>query len=150
MGRWWMCSVRKMWRGFGVSGWGCRRWGRWGFHGGRGDGDEVRLGLLESELDEIMNKVAEMSGKCAKEVKVVISPYGICPLGAHVDHQKITDFGISAGLENSVAMNITDNSVFIADGNQITYDYLAVALRHNAYVPKTMTERLKQYEEGIS
>ncbi|KAK9150537.1 hypothetical protein Syun_008846 [Stephania yunnanensis] len=70
---------------------GCRRWGRWGFHGGRGDGDEVRLGLLESEfllrLDEIMNKVAEMSGKCAKEVKVVISPCGICPLGAHIDHQ---------------------------------------------------------------
>ncbi|KAK9160791.1 hypothetical protein Syun_007132 [Stephania yunnanensis] len=124
--------------------------GRWGFHGGRGDGDEVRLGLLKArnldvqsmssvgsiirlgriavwihamlrrylnrikwispcrklckfQLDEIMNKVAEMSGKCAKEVKVVISPYGICPLGAHIDHQ-ITDFGISAGLENSVAM----------------------------------------------
>ncbi|KAK9114823.1 hypothetical protein Syun_021620 [Stephania yunnanensis] len=29
----------------------------------------------------------------------------------------------------------------------ITYDYLVVALGHNAYVPKTMTERLKQYEE---
>ncbi|KAK9151036.1 hypothetical protein Syun_009345 [Stephania yunnanensis] len=43
---------------------------------------------FESELDEIMNKVAEMSGKCAKEVKVVISPYGICPLGAHIDHQE--------------------------------------------------------------
>ncbi|KAK9087831.1 hypothetical protein Syun_030225 [Stephania yunnanensis] len=65
----------------------------------------------ENFLDEIMNKVAEMSGKYAKEVKVVISPYGICPLGAHIDHQfmsphsyslkyphsKITDFGISAG-----------------------------------------------------
>ncbi|KAK9151706.1 hypothetical protein Syun_010015 [Stephania yunnanensis] len=74
----------------GIS-WWARRWGRgssW---------------PSESELDEIMNKVAEMSGKCAKEVKVVISPYGICPLGAHIDHQ-ITDFGISAGLENSVAM----------------------------------------------
>ncbi|KAK9097708.1 hypothetical protein Syun_024753 [Stephania yunnanensis] len=41
----------------------------------------------ESELDEIRNKVAEMSGKSAKEVKVVISPYRICPLGAHIDHQ---------------------------------------------------------------
>ncbi|KAK9121934.1 hypothetical protein Syun_019551 [Stephania yunnanensis] len=45
------------------------------------------LEYLAAELDEIMNKVAEMSGKCAKEVKVVISPYGICPLGAHIDHQ---------------------------------------------------------------
>ncbi|KAK9127986.1 hypothetical protein Syun_016783 [Stephania yunnanensis] len=43
--------------------------------------------ICATELDEIMNKVAEMSGKCAKEVKVVISPYGICPLGAHIDHQ---------------------------------------------------------------
>ncbi|KAK9086978.1 hypothetical protein Syun_029372 [Stephania yunnanensis] len=34
-----------------------------------------------------IGEVAEMSGKCAKEVKVVISPYGICPLGAHIDHQ---------------------------------------------------------------
>ncbi|KAK9114830.1 hypothetical protein Syun_021627 [Stephania yunnanensis] len=44
----------------------------------------------------------------------------------------------------SYAVNITDNSVFIADGNQITYDYLVVALGHNAYVPKTMSERLKK------
>ncbi|KAK9092417.1 hypothetical protein Syun_027328 [Stephania yunnanensis] len=36
--------------------------------------------ICATKLDEIMNKVAEMSGKCAKEVKVVISPYGICPL----------------------------------------------------------------------
>ncbi|KAK9169762.1 hypothetical protein Syun_001902 [Stephania yunnanensis] len=28
----------------------CRRWGRWGFHGGRGDGDEVRLGLLKARF----------------------------------------------------------------------------------------------------
>ncbi|KAK9114834.1 hypothetical protein Syun_021631 [Stephania yunnanensis] len=39
------------------------------------------------------------------------------------------------------------DSLFIADGNQITYDYLVVALGHNAYVPKTMIERLKQDEE---
>ncbi|KAK9169298.1 hypothetical protein Syun_001438 [Stephania yunnanensis] len=66
-------------------------------------------GQAQAHLDEIMNKVAEMSGKCAKEVKVVISPYGICPLGAHIDHQ-ITDFGISAGLENSVAMGLENGS----------------------------------------
>ncbi|KAK9081918.1 hypothetical protein Syun_031608 [Stephania yunnanensis] len=55
-------------------------------------GTRFVLAFYESEfllrLDEIMNKVAEMSGKCAKEVKVVISPYGICPLGAHIDHRE--------------------------------------------------------------
>jgi len=31
--------------------------------------------------------VAEMSGRTPQEVRVVVSPYRICPLGAHVDHQ---------------------------------------------------------------
>ncbi|KAG8376349.1 hypothetical protein BUALT_Bualt09G0053900 [Buddleja alternifolia] len=41
----------------------------------------------ESELNTIRTKVAEMSGKDMKEVRVVVSPYRICPLGAHIDHQ---------------------------------------------------------------
>ncbi|KAK4396670.1 Galacturonokinase [Sesamum angolense] len=34
-----------------------------------------------------------MSGKDPKEVRVVISPYRICPLGAHIDHQQHSDTG---------------------------------------------------------
>ncbi|XP_049344174.1 galacturonokinase isoform X2 [Solanum verrucosum] len=41
----------------------------------------------ESELDKIRKKVAELSGRDAQEVRVVVSPYRICPLGAHIDHQ---------------------------------------------------------------
>lgn len=41
----------------------------------------------ESELDKIRKKVAELSGGDAQEVRVVVSPYRICPLGAHIDHQ---------------------------------------------------------------
>ncbi|KAJ8567838.1 hypothetical protein K7X08_020560 [Anisodus acutangulus] len=41
----------------------------------------------ESELDKIRQKVAELSGRDAQEVRVVVSPYRICPLGAHIDHQ---------------------------------------------------------------
>ncbi|XP_009589433.1 galacturonokinase-like [Nicotiana tabacum] len=41
----------------------------------------------ESELDKLRQKVAEMSGRDAQEVRVVVSPYRICPLGAHIDHQ---------------------------------------------------------------
>ncbi|KAH9805590.1 Galacturonokinase [Citrus sinensis] len=33
------------------------------------------------------NKVSEMSGRDAEVVRVVVSPYRICPLGAHIDHQ---------------------------------------------------------------
>ncbi|XP_043714584.1 galacturonokinase [Telopea speciosissima] len=41
----------------------------------------------ETELGEVRKKVAEMSGRSAEEVRVVVSPYRICPLGAHIDHQ---------------------------------------------------------------
>ncbi|KAK6147469.1 hypothetical protein DH2020_018381 [Rehmannia glutinosa] len=41
----------------------------------------------ESELNVIRTKVAEMSGRDSKEVRIVVSPYRICPLGAHIDHQ---------------------------------------------------------------
>ncbi|KAL9445188.1 hypothetical protein AB3S75_018222 [Citrus x aurantiifolia] len=41
----------------------------------------------EDQLQEMRNKVSEMSGRDAEEVRVVVSPYRICPLGAHIDHQ---------------------------------------------------------------
>ncbi|KAK9076852.1 hypothetical protein SSX86_005186 [Deinandra increscens subsp. villosa] len=41
----------------------------------------------DSELDRIKNMVAEMAGVHVDVVKVVASPYRICPLGAHIDHQ---------------------------------------------------------------
>ncbi|KAK3221223.1 hypothetical protein Dsin_008248 [Dipteronia sinensis] len=41
----------------------------------------------EAEIHEIRNKVSEMAGTNAEEVRVVVSPYRICPLGAHIDHQ---------------------------------------------------------------
>lgn len=41
----------------------------------------------EEELDIVRKKVAEISGRDAKEVRVVACPYRICPLGAHIDHQ---------------------------------------------------------------
>ncbi|XP_057768569.1 galacturonokinase [Salvia miltiorrhiza] len=41
----------------------------------------------EPELNAIRTKVAAMSGSDANEVRIVVSPYRICPLGAHIDHQ---------------------------------------------------------------
>ncbi|KAK8914057.1 Galacturonokinase [Platanthera zijinensis] len=39
------------------------------------------------QLYDAKKKVAEMSGRDVRDVRVVISPYRICPLGAHIDHQ---------------------------------------------------------------
>ncbi|XP_010558237.1 PREDICTED: galacturonokinase [Tarenaya hassleriana] len=41
----------------------------------------------DTELNAIKNAVAQMSGRDAGEVRVVVAPYRICPLGAHIDHQ---------------------------------------------------------------
>lgn len=54
----------------------------------------------KSELDEIRKKVAEMSGRGVEDVRVVVSPYRICPLGAHIDHQggTVTAMTINKGI----------------------------------------------------
>ncbi|GLT97418.1 hypothetical protein SLE2022_149850 [Rubroshorea leprosula] len=39
------------------------------------------------QLAGIKKIVSEMSGRDVQEIRVVISPYRICPLGAHIDHQ---------------------------------------------------------------
>ncbi|XP_073004675.1 galacturonokinase [Typha latifolia] len=41
----------------------------------------------EEEIGAVRKKVAEMSGREARDVRVVACPYRICPLGAHIDHQ---------------------------------------------------------------
>ncbi|KAG9449290.1 hypothetical protein H6P81_009255 [Aristolochia fimbriata] len=41
----------------------------------------------QDELDGVRKRVAEMSGRDPQHVRVVVSPYRICPLGAHIDHQ---------------------------------------------------------------
>ncbi|OMO89159.1 hypothetical protein CCACVL1_07993 [Corchorus capsularis] len=40
-----------------------------------------------SQLNKIRKIVSEMAGKDEDNVRVVVSPYRICPLGAHIDHQ---------------------------------------------------------------
>uniref|UniRef100_A0A453CSM2 GHMP kinase N-terminal domain-containing protein n=1 Tax=Aegilops tauschii subsp. strangulata TaxID=200361 RepID=A0A453CSM2_AEGTS len=39
------------------------------------------------QLDIVRKNVVEISGRDAREVRVVACPYRICPLGAHIDHQ---------------------------------------------------------------
>ncbi|KAM1380790.1 hypothetical protein ACFX2I_022476 [Malus domestica] len=41
----------------------------------------------EAQLNGIRQIVSEMAGTGSEEVRIVVSPYRICPLGAHIDHQ---------------------------------------------------------------
>ncbi|RWW31411.1 hypothetical protein GW17_00003960 [Ensete ventricosum] len=56
--------------------------------------------LFGTQLDAVRKKVAEMSGADVRDARVVVSPYRICPLGAHIDHQggTVTAMTINMGL----------------------------------------------------
>ncbi|AET05103.1 putative galacturonokinase [Medicago truncatula] len=41
----------------------------------------------DTELNEMREKVSQMAKVKKEDVRVVVSPYRICPLGAHIDHQ---------------------------------------------------------------
>ncbi|XP_050226267.1 galacturonokinase [Mercurialis annua] len=41
----------------------------------------------EDEVNKMREIASSMSGRRCEEVRVVVSPYRICPLGAHIDHQ---------------------------------------------------------------
>lgn len=52
----------------------------------------VNVNLLRSfvfffQLTAIKEAVSKMTGSDTAEVRVVVAPYRICPLGAHIDHQ---------------------------------------------------------------
>ncbi|KAJ0559379.1 putative mitochondrial carrier protein [Helianthus annuus] len=49
------------------------------------------------QLDKIKKIVAEMAGVSINAVKIVVSPYRICPLGAHIDHQVLLKSGQFSG-----------------------------------------------------
>ncbi|VFQ95597.1 unnamed protein product [Cuscuta campestris] len=53
-----------------------------------------------SMLDKVRQKVVEMSGRDGDEVRFAVSPYRICPLGAHIDHQggTVTAMTINHGI----------------------------------------------------
>lgn len=54
----------------------------------------------QNELDIMRKTVTEMSGQSFDDVRVVVSPYRICPLGAHIDHQggTVTAMTINMGI----------------------------------------------------
>ncbi|KAL0308323.1 UNVERIFIED_CONTAM: Galacturonokinase [Sesamum radiatum] len=72
----------------------------------------------ESELEVIRKKVAEMSGKDPKEVRVVISPYRICPLGAHIDHQGGTVSAMTINKGVLLGFVPSDNSQVLLQSRQ--------------------------------
>ncbi|XP_007014469.2 PREDICTED: galacturonokinase isoform X2 [Theobroma cacao] len=63
----------------------------------------------QDELDKIRGIVSEMAGKGTEDVRVVVSPYRICPLGAHIDHQ--------GGIVSAMTINKGILLGFVPSGN---------------------------------
>ncbi|KAL8488292.1 hypothetical protein ACS0TY_024534 [Phlomoides rotata] len=71
----------------------------------------------EPELNAIRTKVAEISGRDPKDVRIAVSPYRICPLGAHIDHQggTVSAMTINKGILLGFVPSI-DTQVLIQSG----------------------------------
>ena len=54
----------------------------------------------EMTATKLRNEVAACYGGCPRDVRVVLAPYRICPLGAHIDHQlgRVTAMAIDRGV----------------------------------------------------
>ncbi|PKA50668.1 Galacturonokinase [Apostasia shenzhenica] len=70
-----------------------------------------------AELCAVKKKVAEMSGTEVGNVRVVVSPYRICPLGAHIDHQGgiVSAMTINKGILLGFVLS-TDTQVLLRSG----------------------------------
>lgn len=71
----------------------------------------------KSELDEIREKVVEFYGGDREQVRFVASPYRICPLGAHIDHQggTVSSMTINRGILLGFVPS-TDSQVLLRSG----------------------------------
>ncbi|KAL0417551.1 UNVERIFIED_CONTAM: Apoptosis-inducing factorA [Sesamum radiatum] len=56
------------------------------------------------------------------------------------------DYLTNGRLVVSKAISISDSQVLTAEGRLVTYDYLVIATGHNDPLPKTKSERLKEYQ----
>ncbi|KAI5073152.1 hypothetical protein GOP47_0011165 [Adiantum capillus-veneris] len=66
----------------------------------------------EALIDDVKKEVAALARCCRDDVLVVISPYRVCPLGAHIDHQ--------GGLVTAMALDKGMLLGFISsDGNEV-------------------------------
>ncbi|CAO2817991.1 unnamed protein product [Amaranthus hypochondriacus] len=63
----------------------------------------------EAEMDHSTKVVAEMAGVATKDVRLVLSPYRVCPLGAHIDHQ--------GGAVSAMTINKGILLAFVPSGN---------------------------------
>ncbi|XP_050375361.1 galacturonokinase [Argentina anserina] len=71
----------------------------------------------QAQLERIREIVSEMSGRDREQVRVVASPYRICPLGAHIDHQggTVSAMAINRGILLGFVPS-GDNQVILRSG----------------------------------
>jgi len=65
----------------------------------------TRHGNMQERIEWVISQTAKLNGALRRDMRLVISPYRICPLGAHIDHQD----GLVTGLaiDRAVVMTFT-------------------------------------------
>ncbi|CAN1291131.1 hypothetical protein LINPERPRIM_LOCUS21007 [Linum perenne] len=87
----------------------------------------------DAEVNEMRNLVSSMAGRDPSEVRVVVSPYRICPLGAHIDHQFRLIENEYLGLKNGI---LDQSSILLSSRGCLTHMNCKVKID---YLPFSMT-----------
>ncbi|WZY95914.1 hypothetical protein YC2023_068243 [Brassica napus] len=107
----------------------------------------------ESELTAIKEAVSKMTGRDTEEVRVVVAPYRICPLGAHIDHQggAVSAMTINKGIllgfvpSGDTQENLEMNVVYRDEGD-LRYILLNVEISLSSCVLHNLKEK---YVSGV-
>ncbi|KAF9662914.1 hypothetical protein SADUNF_Sadunf18G0103900 [Salix dunnii] len=89
----------------------------------------------KNELNEIKNTGPTMAGRRPEEVRVVLSPHRICPLGAHIDHQcgTVSAMTINEGMLPGFNPSVDTDE----DGSKLKKS--SCQAKHLSYLPRDST-----------
>ncbi|KAK7358455.1 hypothetical protein VNO77_00383 [Canavalia gladiata] len=105
----------------------------------------------DPELNEIREVISKMANVDKEKVRVVVSPYRICPLGAHIDHQggTVSAMTINRGILLGFVPS-DSNQVVIRSGQFQGEVKLRVdEIQQPRQITKTKDENLEEVSSGL-
>jgi len=81
----------------------------------------------DAELDQLKADCAQLYGRSVADVRVIRSPYRICPLGAHIDHQlgPVSAIAVNQGIALAFVVNDVPRIELISRGypGTVSFDF---------------------------
>ncbi|KAL2342617.1 hypothetical protein Fmac_003902 [Flemingia macrophylla] len=104
-----------------------------------------------AELNEMRERVSKMANVNKEEVRVVVSPYRICPLGAHVDHQggTVSAMTIDRGILLGFALSGSNQVVIHSGQFQGEVKFRVDEIQQPKHISNTKDKSLDEVSSGL-